>query len=311
MSNWQGGGRRGPAPRTVQSEEHALHPAIEACVLMENAAFKHLKYPGDNISTNVMQVHNNGKMFSLLDARAALAKRTCTGIHPDHNNYPVVKRFNHRYPAIDHYVQWNLPVVWEHDTSYRYIPGYSRYVINFQGDVKNAYNGKAVRSPNGYTVEIVPEGPKNDLKKVSLMSLRQLAWSKLPEDFISFGFGSFSHEISIDKETGAISWLPRIPVVTKQGDNVEKWTSLSEFMQCCVEDFQDRSSLGESRWKGLRGQTMNVAGYMLKGDGEYLAPNENDIQVNADSAPESSSEAPQSDSVAETGANSDDVEFAF
>lgn len=311
MSNYNGGGNfRGPAPRPILDEIHQLNPVAEACAQMENAAFKHMKQPGDNISNNTFMAQHNGISATMIEPRAILAKRMQMGIPHDHECYPVVKRFPARYASDGYYPMWNIAVRWEHHEDFRYIPGYSRYVCDFQGNVKNAYNGKAITPLNGFTIELVPDGPKNAVRKAPISLLISLTWSKLPEDFICYGFGNFSHELRVNKEAEAVQWVAKTPIVSKQGEQVDKWPCMDYFLNCCVEKFEDRTAMGDIRWKGMRGNTMSVAGYMIKEGIEWNPGVTGDVSIKS---AEGATEAPAgtTESTGSAGGDFSGDDFAF
>lgn len=246
---YNGGGNRGgfqPKPRPVLPPEHELDPLIEA-VIANKRELRNFAQPGNVASTAYIQI--NGKNIPV--PLAAMMATHQYAVPYDHSNAYPIRKLNSQFPDNAYVViyEGHTKPRWAQDESFWYIPTFSRYVINKDGHVKNAYNGRTV-SENAYanwTTELVPDGPANMLRKVSSLNLSYLAMGVLPKDFTDYGFGTYSHKLWTDAEKNCITWvpLPKVQVKSSLSGAVIEQPNVQEFMKTFIKDFNEQKAARE------------------------------------------------------------------
>lgn len=243
---------RQPAPRPVLPIEHQLDPIVEMAI-DSYQSIKPFAAPGNTVPTETVHLAKDGIRASVNAAKAALMLMMQIGIPHDHEMYPKISKFDTEYPANHYYLDWCSRVVWVHHPDFVHIPGYSRYVIDCDGHVKNAYNGKDIEPLNAFMHELVPDGKANKLRKASNQTLIMLAWGSLPEDFIDYGFGVYSHLLDFNKLTGKIEWVPKEVIIAKNNNSgtVQEIRDINMFQKQFINDFQIMTSMRDVMWNGL------------------------------------------------------------
>jgi len=255
-----------PKPRPVIEEPgHDLNPMAEYMIASKKDLKPHAT-PGGQVSGNTMPV--NGQMVKV-GTFAVIAKYQI-GIPADHPNFPEVAKFATTFPENEYFVAWGKsgPVPWEKDESFRYIPTFSRYVVNEAGTVKNAHTGAVVyEDVFDKRAQLVADGFMNGLSWVMGNMIKILAFSKLPETFTDYTFQNYSHSIGV--VDGQLGWEPK-PVISARSNvdgQIVKSRTVQDFITCRIKDFTQK---GEAR-KQIRNLSSTAAVRMgefsvLKGD---------------------------------------------
>ena len=231
-----------PAPRPVaprlviETPGHETEPVIEAA--LENrpnmAPFRQF---GDVLSNETINFDKHGQHYTIPVYKFALMVDLQLGIPHDHPAFPSVKKLDTRFKSGYHYLEYKAPIRWMKDDNYVHIPTYTRYVINKKGTVRNAYSGLEV-APGRWGYELVRDQSKNKQSNVDLKTLKMLSFTKLPEGFIDYGYGIYSHVL--DFAEGSIEWVPRKRVVVKdmQTGQTDEHLSAVHFAKTVVKDFE-------------------------------------------------------------------------
>jgi hypothetical protein len=111
--------------------------------------------------------------------------------------------------------------------------------MNKRGVIKNAHSGIRILSDNWGNYHLVPDGTKNKTRKFDGNLLRMLALRPLPEGFIDYGFGNYSHLLSFDSATGNVTWVAREPVTVRniRNGNTEEFPNILQFLNTTVDDW--------------------------------------------------------------------------
>jgi len=251
MSNWQGGGgnwggKRAPKPRPQHGPEHELEPRIEAILRKDRNVPKNYHSPGESPSRETILLEGDPERQSIEVPKAAMLFKQA-GYPLNHDQYPPIKKFNSEYPDSNYYFVHSGPVFWKKDENFRHIPTYSRYVIDRFGRVLNACTGVAVQPENDRMYKLVADGPafSNNPYWAAKDTLLMLAFSTLPENFIDYGGGTYSHELKVDAEKGEYTWVARPAVKVRNGETgqTKLYRNFPEFIECAVKDFQQAGDL--------------------------------------------------------------------
>lgn len=254
-----------PQPRTVQPAEHELNPVAEA-VCNDKSQLNNFKMPGDVIPNMAVSYAGQQLTIGLAGAMASMQ----LGIPHDHPNMPPIMKHNTRYKAGEYYIAWgkaNGRVKWLQDESFWYVPGFSRYVINDQGVLRNGHTG-AVVSQNIYESEKLPliaDGKSQKPFPVRLGLFTAMAYSKLPEDFVDFTFGSTSHYNNLTLPNGNTAWQPVVPVTALSlvDQTLSHFKSSHEFLIQCIKEF-DTLKLARPAIRKLRfGEVAPIGEYVV------------------------------------------------
>lgn len=240
-----GGQRPAPKPRPQHGPEHTLDPRLEAILKVTRSINKNYKYPGEEISRDTIMFETDPARTSIAIPKASMIMKNC-GYPLDSENYPMLKKLNSEFPDSWYYFVHLGPVVWAKDARFRHIPTYSRYVIDKFGRVLNAYNGLPVTPEKGnYGYKLIGEGSGNNPFYVPKEKLMILSFCPLPEGFIDFTFGNYSHVLEVDTEAGKFQWVPRpkIKVRNNESGQTHVYNNLPEFIECAVKDFELKTLL--------------------------------------------------------------------
>jgi hypothetical protein len=292
IMSWQrrggGGGNFQPRPRPVLPLEHSLHPSIEACCDHESKRqLKDYATRGADASRDTVLIDKDPARTPIPVPKAAMACFMQFGVPFDHPEYPPISKFDTRHEANHYYAHYNSPIMWQHNTAetdFRHIPGFTRYVVDKHRRVLNAYNGMEIRPLNAYMIELVADGPSNMLSKVNIDFLLQLAYLPLPQDFIDFGFRTYSHEIGLNVAEGQLGVWKKEGVKIKNQETglVKEYATMAEFAKCENNDFQLMKELGRLTREGLKGQIANVGPFVIKSAVDHpQAPMIPNVDVNA------------------------------
>lgn len=243
-------------PRPALPEEHQLNPRFEAILRQSRSLEKRYRTYGEQLSNDNVVFPTDPERQPIPVPQAAMILQQ-SGIPLNHPQYPIVKKFNSRNEDWRHYFVFTQPIPWEKDEKFRYIPGYTRYVISEDGFVRNAFNGKLVEGTK-YMYELVRDGgaspSANEPRRINKTTLIMLAWGKLPENFIDYGFGNYSHRLDYDKATNVVDFVPLQEVFIKEDGAVRKYSNMLEYIECEVPK-REQEAIRE-----LRGLTYNPIG---------------------------------------------------
>ncbi|AXH70788.1 hypothetical protein [Vibrio phage BONAISHI] len=269
MSNWNNNYGRGgksfqPAERPVLDPEHELQAIAEAAI-KDKGDLRRYSVRGKDPITQTTVLNSDPSRKSIVIAQAALMVHSQCGISPENSRFPAVGKFDTRYDDNQHFIMYEGPIPWHHDSNWIHIPCWTRYVISRCGQVLNANNGMAVKPNEWGMYELVPDGPSNKLKKVTGKELMRMAFVPLPEDFRDYGMRMYSHVWDVDPEKGIECWIPLPPVMCKTDNGVEEFRNIREAVKCLVEKFNSKKQWNDYTWKGkLDGQTVNIDGITAK-----------------------------------------------
>ena len=231
-----------PKPRPVLPAEHELRQSAEL-IIANKAELRPHAIPGGTPSSNMISIAGR----NIPVAVAALVVNRQLGIPDDHPSLPPVIKLNTGHKDNNYSVAWGKmsgPIAWETDETFRYIPCFSRYVVNAEGTIKNAANGSVVVESAFETYfKLVPDGPSNTLSNANGEMIRVLAFTKLPEDFFDYGFRKYSHRIGVDPENaGKMGWEP-LPIVSFRSNvdgSINTQRNIHEFMEATISKFDER-----------------------------------------------------------------------
>lgn len=253
--------------RPILPPEHQLNPLAELAIESRSEL---KEYATTNaVTRDSTTIPNDKQRRNILAAIACAMASSQLGISTSNPDMPPFRKIRTLNPTIFYSPIYTTPIVWEHHQDFRYIPCFTRYVIDAHGRVLNAYNGKAlVKEYGGY--KLVPDGPSNALRNINLSHLMLLAFSILPDDFIDFGYGNYSHDICFNPETSSISLVKKPAVVVKNTDDgsVTNFSCIDEFIKSAEFDFV--REIGEKvREYSIAGRTfingvIKVGPYLIK-----------------------------------------------
>lgn len=265
MGNYQGsnqrygggGGNFQPQPRPQLSIEHALSPRHEA-MFISKGNLNDFKMMGEQPSHESVMFDSDPWRKPIPVPQAVLMIFRQCGIPPNHPAFPPIKKVNTTYPDCrEYYLNYSIGKIhWLQEEGFFHIPTYTRYVMNKDGIVRNAYNGVDVQPNEWGAYKMVPDGPTNKLVQVNLDMLLALTFSQLPEDFVDYGFRNYSHKLITNTETGDIGWQPRQKVKAHSSMGIQEPNiSALELMAKHIEpkQFEDRKAIGMATRNDLTG----------------------------------------------------------
>lgn len=279
MSNWNngggwGGGKRAPKPRPTHGPEHELEPRIEAILRKDRNVPKNYHSPGESPSRETLLLEGDPERSSIEVPKVAMIFKQA-GYPLNHDQYPPIKKFNSEYPDSNYYFVHTGPVFWKNDENFRHIPTYSRYVIDRFGRVLNAVTGVTVQPENERMYKLVSDGPafSNNPFWVAKDVLLMLAFSTLPENFIDYGGGTYSHELKVDADKGEYTWVarPQVKVRNSETGQTKLYPNFPEFIECAVKDFQQAGELRRHLRKPIEG-VLSVGPFQIKLAEEVAMP---------------------------------------
>lgn len=229
--SFPGGQNFTPKPREILTGQHELRAVAEAVFVNKQMLSQYAQH-GDQLPQGMFQAGANQVPVPYACAVICLQ----FGIPHDHPQCPEIAMFNTRHKANDAYIKWKAGEVisWETDDTFHYIPGYTRYVVNQAGTIKNAANGETVTENFvGDWIKLVKDGRAPRVSGIDKAMLTMLAWAKLPEDFIDYGFGVFSYELAMNEErTGLVfKKLPAVSARSNIDGTISKARNVHEFIR--------------------------------------------------------------------------------
>lgn len=263
-----GGQKRRPQPRPQHGPAHELNARFEDILRESRNLPKQYKTIGSELNRDSILFDSDSARQSVPIPQAAMILKQC-GIPLSHESYPPIMKFNSDFPDGSYYLAWSGPVVWEYDDRFRYIPGYTRYVCDKFGRVLNAYNGTPVEpEKGGFGYRIVGDGPANfnNPMYTTKDKLLMLAWSPLPEGFIDFGMGVYSHELKFDETEQKFGWVarPEIKVRDRRNGEAKLWPNLPMFVECVVSDFDQKKAFREYIRNGMPNEAIGIGDFDVK-----------------------------------------------
>lgn len=230
-----------PAPRPVLDKIHELDPVAESIIAVKQN-LNNFKTIGPNAAQGTVPAGG----VNIDASKAIVMALKQIGIPHDHPNFPPIMKLPTAFQSNEYVVLWGAAgkVKWTKDDSFWHIPGYSRYVINATGQIKNAFNGMVVNE-NGFagSTELVCDGPLNSVSWTNANQLKMLTLAKLPDDFKDYGFRNYNYEMAFKDD--AIRWVKKTEVIAKSTvDGLERTiANITEFIDCYVKDFQEKGSV--------------------------------------------------------------------
>lgn len=233
---------------------HAIDPVFEAIIAQRD------KVTAFNTSGNVLPSEMisfttpDGQGVTVEAFKAYLVTQLTFCVPFDSPGYPEVKRLDTKAERGVMYPVYRSRIKWKHSEEYWHVPGYSRYVTNEHGHVKNAYNGLDVM-PNEYgRYAMFADMPgvfenKEPYANVTLDTINMLANRPLPSDFIDYGMGKYSHEVRYDKTKKIIDWCKRPEVIVRDGmGSIEAGQDVTQFglVYLSNKDIKDLRKVKES-----------------------------------------------------------------
>lgn len=267
MSGYSNYGRGNfqPKPRPQLPKEHDLNPTAEAAI-QDKRELKQFANKGPNPNTQTTVLNSDPSRANIDIPKVALMAFMQCGIHPENQNFPAIGKFDTRYDANHYYILYEGPIAWKHDSNWRHIPCFTRYVIDKFGRILNAHNGTHINPDGGFIVELVPDGPANRTTKTPLQDLLRMAFTPLPEGFRDYGFRTYSHEWKTDPESGKTGWIPRPKVKCKDNStgNVMEFSCLPELKTCLIKDYEQQKEITPYIRSGLNGETINIGDLTIR-----------------------------------------------
>lgn len=258
------GQQRPPKPRDVITDPgYEMEPIVEIAIKQRSLISQFSQF-GDAVDNNIVSFDEHGQHFNVPVSKFALIVNLQCGIPHDHPDFPVVKKLDTRFKSNNYYMQFPKPVVWLKHDDYRHIPGFTRFVMNKDGKVRNAYCGTEIVPSSWGMYKLVRDQASNKTINVDLNTLRMLAFTKLPDDFIDFGFGARSHELEFNK--GKIEWVHRKSVVVKnmKDGSVGTYPSALHFAKMNVKDFDAARKISFLKHSDLFNQLVTVNEYQIR-----------------------------------------------
>lgn len=257
-----------PKARPQHGPQHVLEQRHEAILTQSRSLGRNYKTVGSQVSNDTIMLPSDPMRKSIPVAKAAMLMRQFA-LPLDHPNYPPMRKFNSTGASDGYYVVYsNGPMYWQKDDQFRHIPCYTRYVIDRYGRVLNAASGaKLERNKwNGY--DLCSDGPAgmNNPFGVKIDILMALAFMGLPDDFIDYGMGSWSHYIGVDADSGEMKWLPHPKVKVRNSitGETKEWKCLAELVECDVSDYEIANRIRPYIRKGIHEDVVTVDNYMIK-----------------------------------------------
>lgn len=292
-----GGGNFTPKPRPTLPKEHELQPLAElACKHENKALLRDYGTRGDEVSKETIILDGDPKRRPIPVPVAAMFNTMQFGVPMDHPEFPPILKFNTLGESNAYYARYQSPIMWIHnsqETDFRHIPGFTRYVVDKHRRILNAHNGMEVKPLSKYMIELVPDGPSNKLVKTSIDQIMNLAYTSLPEDFIDFGFRTYSHDFGLDIEGGQVAWVAKGKVKVKNNDvgMVAEYSNLPMFMKTSIppKEFQIMQEINQQAWKGFNGGVISAGPYSIRESTPFVQPPEIPRVGQTESAPQQDS----------------------
>lgn len=215
--------------------EHQIDPVFEA-IISQSDKLLPFNVSGNSLSHDIVSFDLPGGDRLSIEAYKAMMVTNMTFCVPfDNPAYPEIMKLNTQADRAFHFAAYRARIFWKHSGDFWHIPGFTRYVINKHGHIKNAYNGMDIK-PNNWgqyalfndmvgVFENKPPFPNIDINR-----LKMLSFKLLPSDFVDYGFGTYNYELGYSVESKTIDWVKRPQVVIRDGmGNVEEAANLTEF----------------------------------------------------------------------------------
>lgn len=285
-NNWKGKKKKGNFQKKERPRlpiEHELDPFVELAI--DNKADFGDYRTTNSVCKDTMVFDADRRQRTLPVTVAAAMAYNQMGIPYNHDNMPNFRKIPTDKPSCAYSAIYSEPIVWQKSDEFRHIPCFTRYVIDTYGRVLNAYNGRPVAMEYG-GYKLVPDGPSNKTRSVHLHQLMLMSFTALPEDFVDYGFGNYSHELAYSPETGKIEFLlkPEIAVKNTDDGSVTRYRCIDEFMKSA--EFEYLREIGQAiRENHYAGRTfidgtLKVGPYMIKEVTERSMPELPSIPVN-------------------------------
>lgn len=273
-----------PPHREPQSEEHTLDPWIED-IIRGRPELSDFRSIGGGLNHGTHTFNTDSKRTALEIPRACMISVCGFAVPLTNEAYPAIKKLDTRFKDNWHHAIYQGPIPWDKDREWRHIPCYSRYVINRHGVVRNAYNGMQVLATYG-KYELVADGRSNYLKKyIPAEELMMLSFSQLPDDFVDFRGGQYSHVVQFDKDSKVIGWVkrPTIKARDPQG-TIHEVPTLLHLMNTVMDKYETRTNrdLKQCLWKGIPNGQIIVDGWAVKYANPAEAPVDLSTQIEFD-----------------------------
>lgn len=285
-----------PPHREPQAEEHTLDPWIEN-IIRGRPELSEFRSIGGGLNHGTHTFNTDPDRTALEIPRACMYSVCSFGVPLTNEAFPAIKKLDTRFKDNWHYAVYQGPMPWAKDREWRHIPCYTRYVINRDGVVRNAYNGMQVLA-NYSKYELVPDGRSNYLKKyIAVEELMMLAFSQLPEDFVDFGGGQYSHVVAFDKDNKVIGWVKRPSIKARDPmGTIHEVPTLLHLMNTIIDKYETRTNkdLKQCLWKGIPNGQISIDGWTIK----YANPA--DAPVDLSQAQEFNQSAPSAAPATET-----------
>lgn len=255
-----------PKPRENLGPLHMLPPRFEQILAMGRSIKKDQRTVGTAPSQATTVAEGDPERQPLSIPHLGMIFRQ-TGIPFTNPDIPNIGKLDSRFPAGFFYYQYTKPVHWTKDESFRHIPGYTRYVINKDGVIANAWSAKEVTGENAYMLELAADGA-NNLRRVPKSKLMALAFTQLPLDFVDYGRGNHSHDYEFDIEAGGYSWVPKPELTVKNNmtGQTDTYRNIFDFQENAGLSFDERMMIKPpiSYTGVLDGAIIQVGNFLVK-----------------------------------------------
>lgn len=241
-----------PAPtRSKQTIEHEIDPLFEV-IMNQSDKLMPFNVSGNALPTEMVRFDTpDGQGLTIEAFKAMMVTSMTFCVDFANPNYPEVRKLDTQVDRGTLHAVYKSRIFWKHSKDFWHIPGFTRYVIDARGNVKNAYNGVDIRpdqwgnykifSDQLWFINDKPFGA--DLKTLMLISQKAL-----PSDFKDYGFRNWSHKVAYSHETKSIDLVKRPAVTIRDGNgNVLDGENLTEFgiLNLKTKDIKDLREIKE------------------------------------------------------------------
>lgn len=217
--------------RPMLEQEHAIDPKL-LMIINKSEELVSLMSEGSTLATEIIKFSGPSGEVSVEACKAFLVTGLSFAVPFDNPHYPKVGKIDTEVKRNSYYPMYVSRIFWKHSDQFWHIPGFSRYVIDKFGNVKNAYNGLDIKPNDWGSLVLVPDmaGDYNKPRAVQPSLLKALAFKQLPTDFKDYGFGNYNYELEYSNETKTIDWVKRPTVIVQDmGGQVSEADNVTEF----------------------------------------------------------------------------------
>lgn len=257
-----------PKPQLPELEpQHDLDPVIKA-VIQQADRLQPFNQGGDMLPTEMIRFDTlDGKGVTMEAYKAMMITNLTFAVPHDNSCYPRVAKLKTVFDRAVLYAAYASRIFWNQSKDFWHIPGFSRYVINKDGLIKNAFNGIDIKPNQWGSYALFCDGfysaPKP--RQVTLPTLMLMSQKALPQDFKDFGYMTYNYTIGYKSDIKAIDFVKRPAVQVKAQDgSIEEAENAHEFAKIFMNHKQHREFLTALNEDKLYYGSDVVAGFTVK-----------------------------------------------